>query len=140
MNEKRNYDLLVSGAVVDFTVAAPEILTQGWLNVTINSVMDMSTAQDLGLDVMSMHNNIYPTIKDKGVPNDPSQYQYVRVTKPSGAVMVLGIPWINEASIKLVERHNIVVRISDVGPNDVQRIKAALESNGYPQAVVDMAD
>lgn len=134
------YELLKKGATVDFVVEAPEILTTGFTNVMINAVLDMATAQSLGLDVLALHTNLYPMIKDKGYPDDPSSYDYIRVTKENGVITILGVPWIKEASIAVKQRSRITVDVPDVGTNDILIIKAALESNGYPQAVVKLVD
>ena len=135
-----SYSLLVKGAVVDFVVYAPEILTSGFTNAKIMADLDMVTAQDLGLDVLAKHQALYPLIKDQGVADDPASYGYVRVMKENGKVVMLGIPWIIESSIVAKFRNRITVDIPDVGINDIPLVKAALESNGYPNAVVKLVD
>lgn len=135
-----SYSLLKKGATVDFVVEAPEILTTGFVNVFINSELDMETAQQLGLDVMAKHQSLYPLFKDKGFADDPASYGYVRVTKENGVSTILGIPWIVEASIAVKQRSQISVSIPDVGVNDIALVKAALESNGYKNAVVKLVD
>lgn len=134
------YELLKKGNTVDFNVEAPEILTTGFTNVKILADLDMSTARDLGWDVLALHTNLYPLIKDKGYPDDPSSYGYIRVQKENGSIVILGIPWIKEASIVVKQRNRITVDIPDVGTNDIAIVKAALESNGYPNAVVKLVD
>ena len=134
------YELLVKGATVDFIVEAPELLTTGFTNTYVNGVLDMDTAQMLGLDVRAKHQALYPLIKSKGYPDDPASYGYVRVTKENGSSTILGIPWIREATITVKQRRRITVDIPDVGVNDVGLVKAALESNGYPNAVVKLVD
>lgn len=134
------YDLLIKGATVDFIVEAPEILTSGFTNTFINGVIDMDTAQALGLDVRAKHEALYPLIKNKGYADDPASYGYVRVTKENGSTTILGIPWIKESSIVAKQRNRITVDIPDVGTNDIALVKAALESNGYPNAVVKLVD
>jgi hypothetical protein len=135
-----SYSLLVKGAVVDFVVYAPEILTSGFTNAKIMADLDMDTAQDLGLDVQAKHQALYPLIKPQGVADDPSSYGYVRVMKENGSIVMLGIPWIKESSIAVKQRNRITVDIPDVGTNDIALVKAALESNGYPNAVVKLVD
>lgn len=134
------YELLKKGATVDFIVEAPEILTSGFTNVKINAELDMESAQAMGLDVQAKHTNLYPLFKDKGYPDDPNAYGYIRVTKENGSITILGIPWIREASIIAKERRRITVDIPDVGANDLALVRAALESNGFPQAVAKLVD
>lgn len=135
-----SYSLLVKGAVVDFVVYAPEILTSGFTNAKIMADLDMETAQALGLDVQAKHQALYPLIKDQGIADDPASYGYVRVQKENGVVVILGVPWIKESSIVAKQRNRITVDIPDVGTNDIAIVKAALESNGYPNAVVKLVD
>lgn len=131
------YEVLVSKATVDFTVEATNVVGTGFESCVIMGKFDAETAISLGCDVRSKHMNIYPLIKNKpGVTNDPDSYEYIRVRKVNGEQVILGIPWIMESSIQLIERRNISVIIQDVGQKDVGLVKAALESNGYPNAVV----
>lgn len=124
---------------VDFVVDAPQIVGTGFENVYILGEIDSTTAIALGDDVYAKHRNIYPFIKDKpGVADNPDSYMYIRVKKLNGSVVILGKPWIREESIKVVKRKNISVYIPDVGTEDVNIVKAALESNGYPNAVVKL--
>lgn len=134
------YEQLKKGATVDFTVEAPEILTSGFTNVKINADLDMESAQSMGLDVQAKHTNLYPLFKHKGYPDDPNSYGYIRVTKENGSVVYLGIPWIKESSIIVKERRRITVDIPDVSINDLGLVRAALQSNGFPQAVVKLVD
>jgi len=134
------YELLVKGATVDFIVEAPEILGSGFTNARINAELDMESAAAMGLDVRSMHRNMYALFKDKGYPDDPASYGYIRVTKENGIVTMLGVPWIKESSVVSKARDRITVDISDVSVNDLALVRAALGSNGFPQAVVKMAD
>lgn len=136
----KSYTDLKKGAVVDFNVVAPEILGEGFTSCKITSVLDADDANRLGLDVKSMHQNLYPLVKANGIPDDPSTYDFVKVTKVSGATAILWVPWIIESSIAPVSRNKIQVVVEDVGSSDVAIIKAALESNGYPNATVTLVD
>lgn len=136
----KSYSDLKKGAVVDFNVVAPEILGEGFTSCVISSVLDAEDATRLGLDVRSMHQNLYPLVKGNGIPDDPNAYDFIKVTKVNGASTILWVPWIVESSIAVVSRNKIQVIIEDVGPNDVVNVKAALESNGYPGAVVTLID
>lgn len=136
----KSYTDLKKGAIVDFNVVAPEILGEGFTSCTISSVLDASDANLLGLDVKAMHQNLYPLVKANGIPDNPDAYDFVKVTKVGGSTAILWLPWIIESSIAPVSRNKIQVIIEDVGSNDVAIIKAAMESNGYPGAVVTLID
>lgn len=136
----KSYTDLKKGAIVDFNVVAPEILGEGFTSCKITSVLDEDDANRLGLDVKAMHQNLYPLVKANGIPDDPSAYDFVKVTKVGGSTAILWVPWIIESTIAPVSRNKIQVIIEDVGANDVATVKAALESNGYPSAVVTLVD
>lgn len=136
----KSYTDLKKGAIVDFNVVAPEILGEGFTSCTVNAVLDADSANLLGLDVKSMHANLYPLVKANGIPDDPNTYDFVKVTKVGGSTAILWVPWIIESTIALVARNKIQVTVEDVGSNDVAIIKAAMESNGYPGAVVTLID
>jgi len=136
----KSYTDLKKGAIVDFNVIAPEILGEGFSSCKITSVLDADDANRLGLDVKAMHQNLYPLVKGNGIPDDPSAYDFVKVTKTNGSSTILWVPWIIESTIAPVSRNKIQVIIEDVGANDIKIIKAAMESNGYPAAVVTLID
>lgn len=136
----KSYTDLKKGAIVDFNVVAPEILGEGFTSCKITSVLDEDDANRLGLDVKAMHQNLYPLVKANGIPDDPSTYDFVKVTKVSGGTAILWVPWIIESTIAVVSRNKIQVILEDVGSDDVAIVKAALESNGYKNAVVTLID
>lgn len=136
----KSYTDLKKGAIVDFNVVAPEILGEGFTSCKITSVLDADDANRLGLDVKAMHQNLYPLVKANGIPDDPNAYDFVKVTKVNGSSTILWVPWIIESTIALVARNKIQVIIEDVGANDIAIVKAAMESNGYPAAVVTLIE
>jgi len=136
----KSYTDLKKGAIVDFNVVAPEILGEGFTSCKITSVLDEDDANRLGLDVKAMHQNLYPLVKGNGIPDNPSAYDFVKVTKLNGSSTILWVPWIIESTIAVVARNKIQVIIEDVGTTDIAVVKAALESNGYPTAVVTLID
>ncbi|QZA71006.1 hypothetical protein AH06_236 [Erwinia phage AH06] len=136
----KSYADLIKGAIVDFNVVAPEILGEGFTSCTVNGRFDANTAGLLGLDVQAKHQNIYPLVKANGIPDNPDAYDFIKVTKTSGATAILWLPWIVESTIAAVSRNKITVVIEDVGSADITIVKAALESNGYPNAVITLVD
>ncbi|AHI60369.1 hypothetical protein RAY_219 [Erwinia phage vB_EamM_RAY] len=136
----KSYADLVKGAIVDFNVVAPDILGEGFTSCTVNGRFDADTANLLGLDVQAKHQNLYPLVKPQGIPDNPDSYDFIKVTKTSGAQAILWLPWIVESTIAPVSRNKINVVIEDVGSKDIAVVKAALESNGYLNAVVTLID
>lgn len=115
--------------VYSFTLYPATVLPGDFTNVTVMAILDYASALQLA-DIPAIHPNVFPYLPS-GTPNDPSQYDYVKVMLSSGVITVLGIPWINEATITLVQSLSATVTIEGVSNNDAPRILAALVQNGF---------
>jgi hypothetical protein len=73
---------------------------------------------------------VYPSLP-VGTPNDPKQYNYIKITTTAGVSVVLGIPWINDSTVVLTETNTIVATITNVSQADIARINSCLVANGY---------
>jgi len=122
-------DYLVFGNVISFDVYPATIIGSRFVDVKVLALLDKETA-NLWIDAEAMHANVYPTLP-AGVPDDPSQYQYVKFKHTNGTVSILGIPWINPDSITLSQRGTLTITVNDVGTVDKDRIIRALAANGY---------
>lgn len=115
--------------VYNFDVYPSTILGDDFRNVTILSIMDYESALQLA-DVAAIHVNVYPYLPT-GLPDDPSQYDYVRIRTASGQSTILGISWINLDTVELVESRRMTIKIDGVGSSDIERVRLALVQNGY---------
>lgn len=124
------------GSVYDLTTFAPALLGT-FRNVRVEGIVDHRTASQY-IDPAAYHANVYGTLPENSAPNDYRRYYYLIVLLPNGTRTALGLPWIDGASIELKERNKITVSISDVGPDDIERIKLALSSNGYSAVTIEI--
>jgi hypothetical protein len=115
--------------VYSFTLYPATVMPGDFTNVTVMAIMDYDSALQFA-DIPAIHPNVFPYLPS-GTPNDPTQYDYLKVKLSSGVVTVLGIPWINEATIALVRSLTANVVIEGVSNNDAPRILAALVQNGF---------
>tara|TARA_B100000929_G_scaffold291132_1_gene288232 strand:- start:8860 stop:9261 length:402 start_codon:yes stop_codon:yes gene_type:complete len=115
-------------SVYDFTTHAPSVLGD-FKKVKVVAFGDWNIAQTY-IDVAAMHVNVYGTLP-AGTINDYKSYSYIIIVLQNGERTALGLPWIDSASIQLFERNTIYATIEDVGPDDVDKIKRVLSSNGY---------
>ena len=115
--------------VYNFDVYPSTILGDDFKNVTILSIMDYESALQLA-DVAAIHVNVYPYLPT-GLPDDPSQYDYVRIRTASGQTTILGISWINLDTVELVESRRMMIKIDGVSSSDIERVRLALVQNGY---------
>lgn len=128
----------IIGSVYSFDTYAQQLLSTNFKNVTILAIMDCDTATASGADTVSLHANIYPYLPP-GTINDRRKYNYVKVKTTTGQVTFLGIPWINEATVVLVESKTITVTIPNVNVNDVSKIRNALSVNGFNNFQIDIS-
>ena len=130
------YDYLVFGNVISFDVYPATIIGTRFADVKVLGLLDKETA-NLWIDADAMHVNVYPTLP-AGTPDDANQYQYVKLKHLNGTVSVVGIPWINAATLTISQRGTLTITVNDASPQDKDRIIRALSANGYKAAKVTL--
>lgn len=115
--------------VYNFSVHPSAILGSDFNNVTILGILDYETALQT-VDIPAIHTSVFPYLPS-GIPDDPSQYDYVRIRTASGVATIIGIPWIDLDTLVEVESRRATVVIEGVSNSDVERIRLALVSNGF---------
>lgn len=130
------YDYLTFGNVLTFDVYPATIIGNRFIDVKVLGVFDKDTAR-MWIDPDAMHVNVYPTLPD-GVPDDPDQYQFVKLQHLNGKVSIIGVPWIREDTIVISQKGTLTITVNDVGPVDLDRIVKALAANGYRSAKVSL--
>ncbi|MGG4591747.1 phage DNA polymerase-associated SH3 family protein [Pseudomonas aeruginosa] len=121
----------LSGKTLTFETYAPAVLSSEYRLAKLLSVLDFQSATYFGSPA-EMHANVYPYLKEAGlgIPDDPTQYQWGKFSH-NGAVIVLGIPWIKESTVAIVENTDIVVTIRRRGAEDVTAVRQALIARGF---------
>lgn len=130
------YNYLKFGNVLSFDVYPSAILGTDFNDVTVLATLDKDTA-NLWIDADSMHINIYPTLPP-GVPDDPNQYQYVKLRHTNGSISVIGIPWIRAQTVEVSQRGTLTILIEGATAEDRERVVRALSANGYRAAKVTL--
>lgn len=131
-----DYNLLNS--VLTFDTLAPAVLPSTYRMAKFEAILDASTAQALGVDIYAMHANIYPYIRQNGVPNDPTQYMYAKFSH-NGTLLVLGMPWINQDTVQVIETTSLVITLAGRGTQDIERLKRALQSNAFDNFSIEIS-
>lgn len=113
-----------------FEVLAP-VLGNTFKDVVLDCKLNAATARALGFDIYAMHQNVYPAVLAAGVsiPNDPTQYNYIRVRFASGEVATIGEPWIRPGSISVSDGKTLVLTWQDIDDTTRQRILLACSQN-----------
>lgn len=113
----------------NFDVYAPNILGNSFKGATILAIMDAESALKES-DVISKHAAIYSYLP-AGTPNSWSSYDYVKIKTKTNEISIIGMPWIVQNTIELVESRTAIVTIAGVTGSDASRIRNALISNGF---------
>lgn len=112
-----------------FQVHPAALLGNGFQNATVMAILDQESANQL-IDTQAMHVQVYPTLPE-GTPNNPAEYNYVKLRLANGTTTVLGIPWIKENTLVKQTSSVIKATIAGVTAADLPRVRAALLQNGF---------
>jgi hypothetical protein len=121
------------GTVYSFSVYPAEILGDNYSNVTVMGVMDAATASATGLiDIYAAHANMYPYLPANTVPDDPTAYNYLKLKLSDATTpQVIGIPFIIDSSVQVVNAQSITAVIANVTSADLTNISNLLSAAGY---------
>jgi len=126
------------GSTYSFSVYPVAQLGNNFQNIQVLALLDATTVQQLGVDIWAMHKNIYPTLP-AGTPNDPTQFQYLRIKLQSGTSTIIAIPWINDSTVELVSAQTLDVKIYNVDPATwIPRVQLALAQLGLNNVQVSV--
>lgn len=119
----------------------PSAMLGYFRNVTLDCRLSANGARSFGVDVDALHANVYRTLPTS-VPNDPNEYDYIRVRHPNGAYSVVGVPYIRAESIQMSTFGVLTLRFEGVNQQDQQRILNAVSASGYSPSynVLDQVD
>lgn len=117
--------------VYTFSVYPSFVFDTDFKYITVLGVVDYETATKY-TDVYPLHAKVYPYLP-AGTPNDPKAYDYLLIKTTAGNTMVIGIPWIKENTIELIESRTIRVLVGGTSASDINRIRNCLVQNGYNQ-------
>lgn len=124
-----NSDLI--GNTIKFNTRASIQLGNSFANgVKVDSIMSYTQALK-DEDVAAVAAQIQPLLNPFSVNPDPSTYLYIKVIFPTGVTKVLGIPWIDPASVEIVSSYNYIKTIFGLSESDVAAIDAAILALGF---------
>lgn len=123
--------------VYSFDVHPSAILGTAFKNVTVQAVLDYQSALSFS-DLEALHVNVYPHLP-AGTPNRPQDFDYLLLRTEGGDQTIIGIPWIVDETLELVESLKMNVVIDGVGSADIERVRACLSQNGYNKISISLA-
>lgn len=118
------------GDVVSFSLYS-NIIGTSFDHVTIKSILDGETVVSLGVDILSKHVKIYPSIKNNNVDDDPYSYNYIGIKYENGKTDYVGIPWIKAQSVAVHTKRLLTIIIDDPKDTDIDIIRNTLSQMSY---------
>lgn len=122
------------GKTVSFDTAAPGVLGANRQNVTVMAVLDLDTVMMLR-DVMAVHHQVrsyMPTL-----PAAAGSYNYVKLKHSNGELEYLGVPWIKDNTIEVIEMREMILRIPQITHTTESIVREALLQNGIEKFTIE---
>lgn len=116
-----NFEL---GKVYTFQTLAPGILGTSIKNATLTGILDYETARKYD-EIDIKYRNIYPLLPS-GTPDQVELCIYYKFKAENGTVVIVADQWIDVGSIELISNIEIVVTVTDISLQDINRIRDAL--------------
>lgn len=119
------------GDLVSFDLLVGSVVTQNYDRVKIAGVIPASHADKFGEDVYALHAQVFRLLPEGTVDDDPESYQYLVVEYDTGNTRIVGIPWINDKTIKVFTRTSATFKIEDLSQEDANDIRDYIARKGY---------
>lgn len=125
------------GTRFSFEVHPTSIIGNNFNGVKMVAIYGAEKARREGVDIESLHANIYPTLPAGLTEDDPYSYSYFEIQQPNGDYKVIGVPWIKSETLVVSSTSRVTMVFDDVTPIDVERMIESLSAIGKsPTSVV----
>lgn len=122
------YDVAIE-QVFSFEVYPVEILGNVFKNVRLEGIVSARTARAAGVDIDVMHRNVYPSLP-AGTPDNPDQYNWIRIQNTSGQFSYVGVPYLREDTITVSSNGMATLTFYNMTQRELDRVLNALSANG----------
>ncbi len=107
--------------------------------VKIKAHMDADTVRALGIDTVSLHQAVYPSLPSD-VANRHDAYKWLKVITQDGKTHYWGAAWIKESSIQITQARQVTFTADIKSEDDIALMLRALAGAGYKATVVGTSD
>jgi hypothetical protein len=102
------------GDIVTFQLVVNSVNGDERVDVKVDGLLNYSTARMIDPQLVIKHKNLYPYFKDKvNQVDDPAMYKYLALIGRNGATEIIGIPWINDSTFRVIDGRNATVGITN---------------------------
>lgn len=92
------------GDIISFQLVQNGVIGDERVEVKVAGILDYEIARKIDPELARKHVNLYPYFKEK-VNNidDPSIYGYISVVGRNGESEIIGLPWIQDSTYKVID-------------------------------------
>ena len=112
-----------------FATLAPSILGASYTMMKLKALLSADEAIKNNFDPHNMNKKLLGMIG--GLPSNANDLTYLLFENTDGKELLIAAEWIDETSVTIVERTNIMITIPDKDTDDLIIIKRALLDLGY---------
>lgn len=121
--------LLPLNSIVSFEMYPTSTIGTGFQFAKVVSYLDANTVRALGIDTLALHQSVYSQLPPD-VPNNPSEYSWVKFILQNGQPLYLGAPWIRADSIVVTDAKRLQFEVDIQSEDQIQIILQALAAVG----------
>lgn len=111
-----------------FKIYPSNLITSDFTNVKIISIGGWESVPFI--KPAEKHAIVYSTLPD-GTPNDYRAYKWVMLRLENGDITAIGLPWIDESTVKINSNTDVVITVHSAGGDDVPFLRKVLAAHGY---------
>ena len=125
------YNKFKIGDVISFDVHVTGVLTQDYDNVRVQGIVPAKACANYGYDVYALHAQIFRMIPSGTMQDDPESYQYLLVETLDNQWKIVGLPWINQETIRVHTQTSAIFTVPNIAQEDINRIRDVINRHGY---------
>lgn len=119
------------GDTVSFDLHVASVVTQNYDNVKVTGIIPARFVDKFGEDAYALHAQVYRLLPPGTIEDDAESYEYIVVEDEGGNTRVIGIPWIDETTIKVHHRSEVVFKLVDMPQEDINQVRDYFARLGY---------
>lgn len=116
------------GKSFNFQVYPSALLGANFTRVKLMALLSADSVREF--EPAIKHRQVFPSLP-AGTPDDYRLYLYGKFTLENGEVVVLGLPWIKQETLKVNTNTTVTVVLQNVSAADIPRLSNALRSNNF---------
>lgn len=102
------------GDIIDFQLVQNGIHGDDRVGVKVVGIVTYEVARSIDTELYQKHVALFPYFRDKvGDVDDVTRYDFILVSDVEGGIEVIGTPWVNESTLKIIDGRNAYININN---------------------------